>query len=118
MNAILESQITAALGRHRTPFDSRGNRSEAPQKDDRSTWAADYGARNETTTKAALDAARLSHGGGGDSHGDSSFSRENRLDHGGGWTAKALWIAVNRHLCNGTKFFAVCCGVVAFIVVI
>ena len=122
MNAtLLESHIaaaTAALGKSRTPADGWRNGSQNTQKDGSASWQADYGTRNETTAKAALDASGLSHGISGGSHGASSASGKNRLDHGGGWSAKTLWRAINANLCNGTKVLAICAGVTAFIVVI
>lgn len=122
MNAILEQHITAALRRNRAQIDGSGNTSGIrPQDDSQKTWAtwqADYGTRNETTAKAAVEPARLSHGIGWYSDGSGSSSGKDRMDNSGSRSVKALWREVNRHLCNGTKFFAVCAGIAAFIVVI
>lgn len=122
MNAILESQIAAALGRNRTPADSGRDRSgiapETNRSEARSTWAQDYGPRNETTARAALDASRLPNGIGWHSDGSGSASGKDRLDDRRSWSAKTLWRAMSQSLCNGTRFFAVCAGIVAFIVVV
>lgn len=123
MNAtLLESQITAALGRNRAQVDSSGNRSgltpQANRSEARSTWAQDYGPRNETTARAALDASRLPNGIGWHSDGSGSASGKDRMDDRRSWSAKTLWRAMSQSLCNGTRFFAVCAGIVAFIVVV
>lgn len=118
MNAILESHITAALGRDRAPADGGGTRDQIKPKNDRSTWAADYGARSAETQKAAMDATRFPTVSSGNNDGDSGAVRKDRLDNGVSRLRPSLWTQMNEHLCAGTKVLAVCVGLVAFIVVI
>ena len=119
MNATsLESQIAAALSGRGTSLDRSRDRSEASQKDNRSTWAADYGARSETTARAAVESARLCNDGGSDSDGASGPVRKSRLDNGGSWSGKALWREMIAALCPGTRNLFIGFGVLAFIVVV
>ena len=126
MNAFtLEQQITAALGRDRTPLDSRGSGSASresgspfSQSSHAATWAEDYGAGRTAIKASDVDCARLSAIGSGDHDGSSGIVRKDRMVNGSRRVRPSLWARVNSHLCAGTKVFAFCLGVMAFIAVV
>lgn len=106
MNAtLLESQITAALSGRRAPLDRSRNGAEASQKDNRATWATDYGNRSETTAKAALAASRLPPDWSGGDHSSSSDIRENRMGNSDKRPNPSLWRQVMLSICPGTRNF-------------
>jgi len=66
----------------------------------------------------SVDAARLAFVSGGDHDGSSGIIRKDRMVNGSRRVRPSLWAQVNSHLCAGTKVFAFCLGVVAFIAVV
>ena len=118
MNAILESHITAALGRDRAQADGSGAGRKNPSQNHIATWSQDYGPGRQETAKAAMDATRFTTVSSGNNDGDSGAVRKDRLDNGVSRLRPSLWTQMNEHLCAGTKVLAVCVGLVAFIAVI
>lgn len=118
MDAILESHIAAALGRDRAPADGGRTGNQVKPQNNSSAWQKDYGARSEQEQKACVDASRLAAVGSGDSDGDGGSVGKDRLVNGDRRLHSSLWSQMNEHLCGGTKVFAVCLGVVAFIAVV
>lgn len=118
MNALLETQITAALGRDRTPFDSGRGRAQGAPQNHSATWSQDYGSGRPAIKASGVDAARLAFVSGGDHDGSSGTVRKDRMVNGSRRVRPSLWAQVNSHLCAGTKVFAFCLGVVAFIAVV
>ena len=125
MNAILEQHITAALSPYRAPVDSGGSGSASresgspfSQSSHAATWAEDYGAGRPAIKTTSVDAARLAFVSGGDHDGSSGIIRKDRMVNGSRRVRPSLWARVNSHLCAGTKVFAFCLGVVAFIAVV
>lgn len=121
----LQSHITAALGPYRTPADSGRSGSTASQSRSQisegrhsATWAEDYGAGRTAIKASDVDCARLSAIGSGDHDGSSGIVRKDRMVNGSRRVRPSLWAQVNSHLCAGTKVFAFCLGVVAFIAVV
>lgn len=121
----LQSHITAALGPYRAPADSGRSGSGASQSRSQisegrhsATWSADYGSGRPAIKASGVDAARLAFVSGGDHDGSSGIIRKDRMVNGSRRVRPSLWAQVNSHLCAGTKVFAFCLGVVAFIAVV
>lgn len=118
MNAILESHITAALGRGRAPIDGGGTRNQIQPPNDLSAWQKDYGVRSEQEQKAVLAAARLHDDRSGDSDGLGGSKRKGRMDNGYRRFGSALWNEMISALCPGTRNIFIAAGILAFIAVI
>ena len=124
MNAFtLEQQITAALGRDRTPLDSRGSGSTASQSRSQisegrhsATWAEDYGPRSQATAQAAVDATRLHPDSSRSDDSDSGDIRKDRMGNGSLPYHASLWRRVTTALCPGTMYL--CVGVSFAVVLI
>lgn len=108
--ATLESHIHSALT-HRT-----GKPSHRPRDDEGRSWQADYGPGR--FSQAVNNATRLDDGISRRGDGDSGSIGKDRLDARDSWSGKALWREMMATLCSGTKVFAVCLGIVAFIAVV
>lgn len=120
MNA-LEQQIVSALAARSAPGappDSSRSGGEGRKETPRSTWSADYGSGRPAIKASGVDAARLAFVSGGDHDGSSGTVRKDRMVNGSRRVRPSLWAQVNSHLCAGTKVFAFCLGVVAFIAVV
>ena len=118
MNELLGSSAPLAFCAPGAPPDSSRSGGEGRKETPRSTWAEDYGAGRPAIKTTSVDAARLAFVSGGDHDGSSGIIRKDRMVNGSRRVRPSLWAQVNSHLCAGTKVFAFCLGVVAFIAVV
>lgn len=120
-NAADLSRVVSELAQQRGRaqiYDSR-NRSqpheERPREGQSRSWAEDYGSGRRAPE---VDAARHHVSGSGHRNGRSSSGREGRMDADVRRHGSALWREMMMSLCPGTRVFAVCVGITAFIFVI
>lgn len=118
MNAAtrnLADAITEYALAHRTH--ERIRPEHRPDCDIGTPGGSNRGSRNVETAARFMDAARLDDGGVRDRDSAGNGVGKDRLDNGSGGSSKALWREMMASLCNGTRVFAICLGLAAFIVV-
>lgn len=107
--------MSNAEGIARVAFELDASRRAKAYSFGSSSWAADYG---RTRKIPNVDAPRYDAGDRRDRNGSGDVDGEGRTYRRVLNVARGLWHEMNVTLCPGTKFFVVCVGIAAFIVVV